>query len=62
MDDNEEPADGEREPRENHLGAGIAIGVGVGAALMAALDNPAWIGIGIALGAGIGVALSNRSR
>lgn len=40
------------------LGAGLAIGAGVGAALMAATDSSAWlaagIGVGLALGAGIG--------
>lgn len=39
-------------------GVGIAIGVGVGAALFAATDNPVWIGVFIAIGVAIGVALS----
>ncbi len=51
--------DGPETPR--FVGAGIAIGVGVGTALFAATDNAAWIGIGIALGIAIGAGLDRRS-
>ena len=42
------------------LGAGVAIGAGVGAALFAATGGPVWIGVGVALGAGLGVAAAQR--
>ncbi len=51
----------EDQPRQPQLiGAGIAIGAGVGAAMFAATDNPAWIGIGAALGAAVGAGLDRR--
>ena len=49
----------DQEPRQPQLvGAGIAIGAGVGAALLAATDNPVWIGVGAAIGAAIGAGAS----
>jgi len=49
------------EPRRPQLiGAGLAIGDGVGTALSAATDNAAWIGSGIALGVAIGAGLDRR--
>lgn len=43
------------------LGAGVAIGAGIGAALFAVTGSPVWIGVGVALGAGLGVAASQRN-
>ena len=45
----------------NLIGAGIAIGAGVGAALLAATDNPVWIGVGAAVGGAIGAGASRSS-
>lgn len=51
----------DEEPREPQLiGAGIALGAGVGAAIFAATDNAAWIGIGVALGVVVGAGLDRR--
>lgn len=50
--------DGPRQPQL--VGAGIAIGAGVGTALFAATDNAAWIGIGVAFGAALGAGLARR--
>jgi hypothetical protein len=44
------------------LGAGIAIGTGIGTALFAAADNPAWIGIGAGLGVAIALAIGASRR
>jgi hypothetical protein len=41
------------------IGAGVAIGAGVGAALFGATDSPVWIGVGAAIGAAVG---ASRSR
>lgn len=38
----------------NHTGSWLAIGIGVGVALGAALDN---VAVGISLGVGIGIAI-----
>ncbi len=54
MNDQKEP---DRQGRETRIGAGVAIGVGIGTALFAALDNPVWIGVGVAIGAGVGAAM-----
>ena len=55
MSDNEKPG---RRGSETFIGAGIAIGVGIGAAMFAAADNPVWIGVG----AGIGAAIWDNPR
>lgn len=52
----------DRRPAGPYTGAGIAIGAGVGAAIFAATDNPAWIGIGAALGVVFGAGLDRRRR
>ena len=44
------------------IGAFIAIGAGVGAALFAATDNPAWIAIGAGVGVAIGAAIDAQRR
>ena len=36
-------------------GAWVAIGVGIGAALFSATQEPVWIGVGVALGAALGI-------
>jgi ElaB/YqjD/DUF883 family membrane-anchored ribosome-binding protein len=43
------------------LGAAIAIGAGVGTALFAGSDNPAWIGIGAGIGVLFGLIWQRRS-
>ena len=48
------------ERETNFLGAGIAIGTGVGAALFAATQNPVWIGVFAGAGIAIGAALSQN--
>lgn len=53
-------ADDERQRGPNLIGAGVAIGAGVGAALLAATDSPVWIGVGAAIGAAIGAGASRR--
>lgn len=42
--------------RESRVGAYLAIGVGVGAAMSSAIGGSEWIGIGMVLGVAIGVA------
>ncbi len=37
-----------------YVGAGVALGAGIGTAIGAALDN---IGVGIAIGTGVGIAI-----
>ncbi len=57
------PMSDERPPRDtatNIIGAAIAIGAGIGAAMFAAADNPVWIGVGAGLGAAIGTAIQRR--
>lgn len=44
------------------LGAGVAIGAGVGAALFAATDNPVWIGVFAGAGVAIGAAIDRQRR
>ena len=36
-----------------NIGAWVAIGAGVGAAIFAATQEPVWIAIGVAIGAGL---------
>lgn len=48
--------------RPSLIGAGVAIGAGVGAALFAATDSPAWIGVGAAIGAAIGAGVSRSDH
>ena len=45
-------ADGDK--TQTIIGAAIAIGAGIGAAMFAAADNPVWIGVGAGIGAAIG--------
>ena len=51
-----------REQPGSLLGAGIAIGAGVGAALFAATQNPVWIGVFAGSGVAIGAALDAQRR
>ena len=44
------------------IGAFVAIGAGVGAAMFAATDSPVWIGVGAGAGAAIGAALDANRR
>lgn len=57
MSDDEKP--GRRKP-ETAVGAGIAIGAGIGAVMFAATNNPVWIGVGAGVGAAVGAALQQR--
>lgn len=40
----------------------LAIGISIGASLMTALDNPAFIGIGIAIGVGAGASMDKKAK
>lgn len=53
-------ADDDQKRAPNLVGAGVAIGAGVGAALLAATDNPVWIGVGAGIGAALGAGLTRR--
>jgi len=45
-----------KSPAGQAMGAGIAIGAGLGAVLFSITDNPVWIGLGAALGVALGAA------
>jgi hypothetical protein len=49
-----------RRRSELNVGAGMAIGAGVGTALFVALDSPVWIGVGVAIGAALGSISSKK--
>ena len=51
-----------RDPNSTALGAGIAIGAGLGAVLFSITDNPVWIGLGAGIGVALGAAWDARSR
>lgn len=42
------------------VGAGVAMGTGVGAAIFAATDEPVWIALGAGLGAAFGALRAQR--
>ena len=44
------------------LGAGIALGAGLGAVLFSLTDNAVWIGLGAAIGVAIGAVWQERNR
>ncbi|WP_121937956.1 hypothetical protein [Eilatimonas milleporae] len=44
---------------KSNIGAWIAVGAGIGAALSAATQQPYWVAIGVALGAALG-SVKNR--
>jgi hypothetical protein len=44
------------------IGAGIAIGAGIGAALFAGTGQPVWIGVGVAIGAALGATSSRNAE
>ena len=60
MTDGSDPND-DRKPT-SMIGAAIAIGAGVGAALFAATDNPVWIGVFAGAGVAIGAAIDQQRR
>jgi len=37
-----------------NLGTWIAVGIGIGAAIFAATNEPVWIAVGVAIGAALG--------
>jgi|TARA_B100000959_G_scaffold200119_1_gene209408 hypothetical protein len=43
-------------------GAWVAIGVGIGAALFSATQEPVWIGVGVALGAALGISKTEQDK
>jgi len=48
---------------KNHMGVGVAIGVGAGTALGVALHNiPVWLSLGAAFGILLGLVMNRRSR
>jgi len=61
MADNPEPDSDHKKPTPL-IGAELAIGAGVGAALFAATDSPVWIGVGAAVGAAVGAGIDQQRR
>lgn len=58
----DEPPSDRRRPPGTWIGAGVAIGAGLGAALFAATGSPVWIGVFVAIGVAVGAALDAQSR
>jgi hypothetical protein len=54
----EEPQDGK--DAASAVGAGVAIGAGIGAVLLVLTDSPVWIGVGAAVGAALGASWQAR--
>ena len=48
--------------KPTYLGIGVAVGTGIGAALMSATHMPAWLAIGAGIGLAIGSAAANRKQ
>ena len=48
--------------KPHYLGLGIALGAGIGAAMMSATHMPAWLAIGTGVGLAIGSAIANRKQ
>ena len=45
-----------------NVGAWVAIGAGIGAALYAATQEPVWIAVGVALGAAHGISRTDKNE
>ena len=60
--DAEFPQSMKKRALNRHVGAWVAIGAGMGAALFAATQEPTWIAVGVALGAALGVSRRDKNE